>query len=247
MRREISGQAFTLVELLVVIAIISVLAAMLLPALERALDNARQVSCLSNQKQFGLIFEQYAGEFGDWFFPNDTDAVGHTGQQLWWGRMVMLKYIDAGETSTRHGTLFMCPASAKYAERMFNNTGPYYRSNYGLNTCLAGPDWYSSGPEVYQRRTNDFPAGGQKPNETPFMADNACKEWFIHKNSVLANEDAWGNTNPPAGIHARHSRAANFLFADWHARRIVPAYAPSGSSIEWLNPNNRLQPDFIRN
>jgi prepilin-type N-terminal cleavage/methylation domain-containing protein/prepilin-type processing-associated H-X9-DG protein len=62
-RRNHLRHGFTLIELLVVIAIIAILAAILFPVFAQAREKARQSTCVSNLKQIGLAFQQYATDY----------------------------------------------------------------------------------------------------------------------------------------------------------------------------------------
>ena len=63
-----SRKFFTLIELLIVIAIIAILAAMLLPALNKARDSAKNIDCIARTKQLMLAMTSYTDDNGN-FLP----------------------------------------------------------------------------------------------------------------------------------------------------------------------------------
>ena len=76
------GKGFTLIELLVVIAIIAILAGMLLPALARAKETAKRISCTNNIRQLGLSAIMYCGENEGRFPPRSDGSTDRWPSQL---------------------------------------------------------------------------------------------------------------------------------------------------------------------
>ncbi len=76
-------QSFTLIELLVVIAVIAVLASMLLPALNKARDRAKGISCVNNLKQCNLAVQMYAGDFDSYFKSDSSESSRYWGTVLY--------------------------------------------------------------------------------------------------------------------------------------------------------------------
>lgn len=134
--------AFTLIELLVVIAIIAILAGLLLPALSRAKDQARFITCKNNLRQIAISFSNYGSDFKDRIVPGDF-TMGHDiwnypseGPEVWTTcRPVNLGHLLEtlnlpSPSSEQH--VFYCPAMSRNQPAWgfrYENAGIYAQSD----------------------------------------------------------------------------------------------------------------------
>jgi len=109
-------RAFTLIELLVVIAIITILAGMLLPVFAQAREAARQINCVSNQRQISMALMMYANDYSDRLPP-----AGVTNGTFWWQQM---------GTYINDERLLVCRSAVVRHE--------YNKPTYGFDVLLRG-------------------------------------------------------------------------------------------------------------
>ncbi len=225
---------FTLIELLVVIAIIAILAAMLLPALNRARERARATSCLSHLKQIGTALHQYADDYR--FFPwPQNDTTQGTLTVGWWNRLlgvagssatpISTPYLPYGAPGYKHGNLLGLRCS-KHDHQVSSATSAFPVNSYvAVGTAVSGgAPWYAggsigiTGPDTVQATAIQPGKVRQSSGKFAVIEREAVKNDFGN-GSISDGRYLYNSTNANI-VGPVHERNAGVLYIDGHAGMI---------------------------
>jgi prepilin-type N-terminal cleavage/methylation domain-containing protein len=236
-RRSNARGGFTLIELLVVIAIIAILAAILFPVFAQAREKARQISCVSNQKQISTGFMMYAQDYDEMLPPWTANhcnryAGGIFGLQ-WMFPNLVGPYIKNGVNPTTGalGGVWACP-SIKQSLSTISNTYAYnYYALGGTSNCLGTgltPDY-----APFDGPSHAYPASLAslgRPAETYLINDGGQLSrppiGFVRGGKVAFNHGLWGSHSKGSGVTAPTTPGTTSqpILSAMTGRMIVVAY-----------------------
>lgn len=200
--------AFTLIELLVVIAIIAVLAAMLLPSLSRARDNARCSQCLDRIRQVVMAARFYVDDNND-LFPRSQHSAFANGQLPWERALApTLGGTDTAWTNLLNG-VYHCPADSQLGHL-----------SYGMNNYFElGPaDNYPENPETFRKLSQIA-----RPADTVFFTELLTAADHVMPEDWTTVADAGADV-----ASTRHMGKSNYMFVDGHGKllSLICTYNP---------------------
>ena len=199
------GNVFTLIELLVVIAIISILAAMLLPALSNAKATAKKIVCIGNHKQIGLAFNSYLNDYNQWWPFMAHPTTGQEQNGFWYACMIAPKYLPYRIIGGNPNYLSMTCPSQKTANiyTPYTVNGITYSYQGGLGQAASGQ------PGCKDTQIRQHSAFGVVVDSPDVQAPTG----FFYKSSHFPKLKTSNIYTDPYN----HFNGSNYLYADGHA------------------------------
>lgn len=192
---------FTMIELLVVISIIAILAAMLLPALNKAMEKGKAAACMGNLRQLGLGANMYNGDSNGFLLPLGVPRGDGATYDKWvdFLRVYIRSGTADGEEYVSAKSAYVCPSAKITAARIKHTYVPYGFNRYGMSNGKNPSGTVSTG---FAKKISSPPSG------TLLLIDNAS----------LASPGGYFLTYNDANFaFFRHITRANILYVDGHA------------------------------